>query len=133
MFKNMGKKIKVLAQVMMWIGFSLWCIAGLVMIANGVMRLEWGPQGIVMIVVGLIMIGLGFLFSWIGSFITYGFGQIIDNTDKLVALVEHQTGVTADSIMNPQPQYPQYGQPYAQPQYQPEYTAYNPENNNPQA
>ena len=129
MFKNMGKKIKVLAQVMMWIGFSLWCIAGLVMIANGVMMLEWGPQGIVMIVVGLIMIGLGFLFSWIGSFITYGFGQIIDNTDKLVALVEHQTGVTADSIMNPQPQYPQY----AQPQYQPEYTAYNPENNNPQA
>ena len=58
---------------------------------------------------------------------------ILDNTDKLVALVEHQTGVTADSIMNPQPQYPQYGQPYAQPQYQPEYTAYNPENNNPQA
>ena len=46
---------------------------------------------------------------------------------------EHQTGVTADSIMQPQPQYPQYGQPYAQPQYQPEYTAYNPENNNPQA
>lgn len=131
MFKNMGKKIKVLAQVLMWIGFAMWCIAGLVMIANGVMMLEWGPRGIVMIVVGLIMIGLGFLFSWIGSFITYGFGQIIDNTDKLVALMEHQTGVTADSIMRPQPKYqqPQYGQP----QYQPEYTAYAPENDNPQA
>ncbi len=131
MFKNMGKKIKVLAQVLMWLSFAVWCIFGLIMIANGVMMLEWGPRGIVMIVVGLIMIGLGFLFSWIGSFITYGFGQIIDNTDKLVALMEHQTGVTADSIMRPQPQYqqPQYGQP----QYQPEYTAYAPENDNPQA
>ena len=126
MFKNMGKKIKVLAQVMMWIGFALWCIFGLLMIGNGVRFLEWGPQGIVMIVGGILMIGLGFLFSWIGSFIIDGFGQIVDNTDKLVALVEHQTGVTADSIMKPQPQ-------YGQPQYQPEYTAYTPENYNPQA
>ncbi len=129
MFKNMGKKIKVLAQVMMWICFAIWCIAGLIMIANGVMMLEWGARGIVMIIVGVAFIGLGFLVSWIGSFITYGFGQMVDNSDKLVKILEQYTGVSAD----PQPQYaqPQYPQPqYAQPEYTPYTQPENYQSNN---
>ena len=101
---------------MMWVGFAVWCLFGLIMIAGGVATIQYGPEGLVMIVSGLIMIGIGFLVSWIGSFLTYGFGQIVDNTDKMVALLEKQTGVTADSLLRPQ----YTVQPdYAQPQYTP--------------
>ncbi len=128
MFKNMGKKIKVLSIVMMWVGFAMWCISGLFLIGSGVMMLDYGIGGVVSIIGGLIVIALGFLFSWIGSFISYGFGQIVDNTDKLVRILEKHTGVDGEpEIIIPQVQF--QPQPQPQPQAQPVQYQYNqPEN-----
>ena len=35
------------------------------------------------VLAGLLTIVLGSLLSWIGSFFTYGFGQLIENTDDI--------------------------------------------------
>lgn len=42
------------------------------------------------IVTGLLTIVIGSLMFWLGSFMTYGFGQLVDNSDKLVAHMENQ-------------------------------------------
>ena len=75
MFENIGGKIKALAQVVCWIGIIASVICGIIMMTIG----EAGFN-----LVGFLIMILGSLFSWIGSFMTYGFGQLIENTDTLV-------------------------------------------------
>ena len=76
MFDNIGGKIKKLAKIICWIGIVLSVIIGVAGIANGTS--EGIANGIVVIIVGC-------LSSWIGSFFTYGFGQLIENTDAIRA------------------------------------------------
>ncbi len=64
----------VLAQVMAWIGIAASCISGVVMMTSDYMS----P------LIGLLVMVLGSLLSWVGSFMTYGFGQLIENTEILV-------------------------------------------------
>ena len=40
--------------------------------------------------IGLLVLIGGSLFSWVGSFITYGFGQLVENSDKLLELNTHK-------------------------------------------
>lgn len=71
MFNNIGGKIKALAQVICILGILLSVIIGLVFMAM--------DEDLVLI--GLVIMIVGSLFSWIGSFMTYGFGQLIENSD----------------------------------------------------
>ncbi len=74
MFDNIGGKIKTLAQVVCWIGIIASVIIGFVMMA----------QDDDTAFAGVLIMVLGSLGSWIGSFMTYGFGQLIENSDILV-------------------------------------------------
>lgn len=71
MFNNIGGKIKVLAQVVCWIGIVLFVIVGLALILQ------------VSILVGCLTIIVGCFVSWIGSFFTYGFGELIEKTTEI--------------------------------------------------
>ena len=73
MFENIGKKIKGLASVVTWLGVLMSFVIGII-IFNSV------DSGFLAFV---IILG-GSLISWISSFFLYGFGQLIDNSDKLV-------------------------------------------------
>ncbi|MBR3824812.1 MAG: hypothetical protein IKJ39_06395 [Lachnospiraceae bacterium] len=76
MFNNIGEKIKTLASVITVIGIIASLILGCWMIsANDDLAL-----------IGLLVMFLGSLVSWIGSFLLYGFGQLIENSDKLVQM-----------------------------------------------
>ena len=66
MFDNIGRKIKSLASVITWFG----------MIASVITGLQNMPAGILIII-------LGCLASWTCGLLLYGFGQLIENTDKL--------------------------------------------------
>ena len=83
MFRNIGRKIKKLALVLFWISLVIGVlgslITGIVMIATAG---RWSP-GMVFAGIGIIIFGSGitFLFSWIGSFFMYGYGQLIDDTE----------------------------------------------------
>ena len=76
MFGNIGGKIKSLAQVITWLGIIGSVIWGFVLMATDED----------LIFAGLMIALLGSLISWVSSFVLYGFGQLIENTDKLVEL-----------------------------------------------
>ena len=77
MFNNIGQKIKTLAKVLCGLGIFIPCLAGIV----NMLRPEIGNP-----LTGLVLIVVGSLGSWVGSFMTYGIGQLIENTDILVSM-----------------------------------------------
>lgn len=76
MFTNIGGKIKKLTVILCIIGISASVVAGLILIAIG--SNSYGQKGLVAI--GFVVMIVGALLSWIGSFFTYGFGELIENS-----------------------------------------------------
>lgn len=89
-FDNIGDKIKTVA----WICFSMGIIASLLLgiyIASIVSSDDISP-----IVTIILVSAIGSLLSWVGSLFIYGFGQLIENSDVLVAnKVSH---ITANKV-----------------------------------
>ena len=78
MFDNIGGKIKALAKVLTWIEIIVFVVWGIV----------WMSVGGNFAVLGLVVAVLGSLLAWVSSFLLYGFGQLVENSDKLVRLSE---------------------------------------------
>lgn len=76
MFSDIGIKIKSLAQVMTAIGIICYVITGIVFMAND------------MALVGILIVLIGSLLSWVSSFILYGLGELIDNSVKIAEILE---------------------------------------------
>ena len=74
MFYNIEKKIKVLAGVITILGIISSVVTGIIL---------FGEKNIIM---GLLTIVMGILFSWIGSFVLYGFGEIIETTKSIAKI-----------------------------------------------
>lgn len=68
MFDNISDKMKSAATALAILGIIGSIIVGIVMIAESLL-------------VGLLVIIVGSLSSWVSSFTLYGFGQLIENTD----------------------------------------------------
>lgn len=94
MFRDVGEKIKRLAQILFWFEAVLSVIGGIVLIALSSYLYALSGYGAGTIVGGVVLLVFGPLVSWCASFFLYGFGQLIDNTDRLVAL---QSGSGATS------------------------------------
>ncbi len=71
MFDDIGRKIKALASVLCWVGIIVSVIYGIVLMI----------QGKLFVATGITVLLLGSLFSWIGSFTLYGFGEMVENSD----------------------------------------------------
>jgi hypothetical protein len=71
MFDNIGEKIKMLAKVVCCIGIVASIIIGVVAAI--------GADDIGIVICLLIVI-LGGLLSWVGSFVLYGFGELVQNS-----------------------------------------------------
>ncbi len=69
MFENIGGKIKTLAGTITIIGMLVSVIIGLLLMMSEVIS-------------GLVVGGLGCLFSWIGSFVLYGLGEVIEQLQE---------------------------------------------------
>ena len=82
MFENIGGKIKGLAKVICYVGIAISVIAGIFMIGFG----SSSYNGDTMIVMGCVVMIVGSLVSWIGSFFAYGFGELIENTTVIAEL-----------------------------------------------
>lgn len=67
MFTNIGGKIKTLTGVVCWIGIVASVLLGVAGLFNGE------------VLAGLAMIVGGVLASWVGSFILYAFGELVEN------------------------------------------------------
>ncbi len=89
MFDNIGGKLKTLAQVLCWIGMGISAFIGVAVLVSE------DPLN------GLLIGGLGALGSWVSSLALYGFGQLIENSDKLVLLSKRAAGPQeADTAMS---------------------------------
>ena len=97
MFDNIGSKLKKLAKVSTITGIIGSAIIGLFVIADQPL-------------IGFLILALGSLLSWFGSFTIYGLGQLIENTDELVK----QGRMAAQPPIAPAPQ-PAQKQPMAGP------------------
>ncbi|MBE6956123.1 MAG: hypothetical protein E7450_01550 [Ruminococcaceae bacterium] len=90
MFRNIGKKIKVLALIIFIIETAAAVITGISMMAVDEFLI---PSGFLVLVAGPVV-------AWISSWFMYGFGEIID---KLTAIEKNTRGEQSAPI---QPQAP---------------------------
>ena len=97
MFDDIGGKIKALAKVTCGLGIAASIIGA---IALWMQNSDYNPTAFS----GVLVLGMGSLASWIGSFFTYGFGELIENSETLHAdnlriqeLLKTQQGESTDS------------------------------------
>lgn len=79
MYENIGKKIKIVAVVIALIGTCVSFCYGLIMLFDSVR-----------VAFAILTMLIGPFISWVSSFVLYGFGQLIENSDKLVDLRERR-------------------------------------------
>ena len=92
MFNNIGGKIKALAKVLCWLGIILSVLSGIAILASGDsgrIAVNGAYSTVSSGVAGILVIVIGCLASWIGSFFAYGFGQLIENSDVIRGGMEH--------------------------------------------
>ena len=77
MFDNIGGKIKKLAKIVCWVGIVFSVIYAIVLWVIG------GVTGQDTTLTGFLVLILGGFGSWIGSFFTYGFGELIDRVKSI--------------------------------------------------
>lgn len=93
MFNNIGCKIKGLAKFICWVGIIISVLSGIAVILGGASGRSYGSDyygerfashsagGA--IIVGILIIVIGSILSWVSSFVLYGFGELVDNSRKV--------------------------------------------------
>jgi len=76
MFKDIGGKMKFFAEAMAWIGIIISIGVGLLLCATGI----GARKGESLIIGGILLMSLGSIASYIGSWFLYGFGELIENS-----------------------------------------------------
>ena len=71
MYENIGEKIKTVAKVACWIGIVFCIISGIYFLFNHVY------------IAGLFWLTAGPILSWVGTFVLYGFGELIVGVTKI--------------------------------------------------
>lgn len=79
MFSNIGGKIQGLAKFTAWLGIIISIILGLLFLAFGSDTEVGGYASFI----GILIIILGSLSSWISSWVLYGFGELIVRTTEV--------------------------------------------------
>lgn len=90
MFDNIGGKIKGYAKIVCWLGILGSVFVGVVFSCSG-------SGGAASFIAGILIAIIGSISSWIGSFLTYGFGQLIENSDILVEQGNMPAGTSVNS------------------------------------
>lgn len=82
MFSNIGGKIKIFVVVC----FVFGCIGAVITAIS--FWAQIGKGDALMFLYGLLAGGGVFLISWIGSFVLYAYGQMVENTDSMTYYLE---------------------------------------------
>ena len=91
MFKNIGNKIKILAVVLFWLALASSIILGVITILQGVGNVRNDSYSMVTAIIqGFLIIGGGFLTAWLGNFLLYGFGELVDSNQKILKILEEK-------------------------------------------
>lgn len=90
MFNNIGKKIKTLAKVLCWIGISASVMGGIftMMLASDIDD--------ILFIIGLLIIVLGPLVSWVSSFSLYALGEIVVKLTEISDNISSAPGISSN-------------------------------------
>ncbi len=83
MFKNISGKIKTLAQTICWIGIIISVIVGLYIFITTIIKSNNAAIIVTGSLTGILYLIIGPILSWVGSFLMYGFGELIEKTCKI--------------------------------------------------
>ena len=86
MFKNIGKKIMGLAKFITGLGIAFSAVGAIG--CAGVIIAEDEDLFVLALLAAVVVFGLGFLTAWLGSFLLYGFGQLIHNSEESKELLK---------------------------------------------
>lgn len=86
MYKNIGKKIKFLAIVICLLGILSTVVYIYVMLKTAAPSKESIP-GILRN--RFVQLGIGLLASYLGSWLLYGFGELVDNASDILRIVDN--------------------------------------------
>ena len=94
MYKNIGGKIQGLATLISVIG---------ALVAIAVFSVIWyvmadSDRGGIGFLIGLCAGGIIFLNSWIGTWILYGYGSLVENSDNQVELLKKQQAILSEAL-----------------------------------
>lgn len=78
MFTNIGKKIKLTAKIVCWVTMLASFIGGIALLIYSCVEGEDE-----LIIVGLIVPFVAPFLCWIGSFMMYGFGELIEKATEI--------------------------------------------------
>ncbi len=79
MYENIGGKIKTLAKVICWVEIIACVVGGIVLCCIG----ADSRGGEILVLSGVALMILGPLFSWVGSFLLYGYGDLISRVQSI--------------------------------------------------
>lgn len=81
MFKNIGKKIKALASVICWVGNAIFVsISGYLLLSD--------PNDTIVLIISLILLIVGPLFSWLVTCCLYAFGELVSKTCEISEILQ---------------------------------------------
>lgn len=85
MFNNIGSKIKKLTMILFIISAIIYLILSITL-AVAIF------DGVAAFFMFILFFAIGFLLSWIGSFFMYAYGELVDNSSKILEAVESKKG-----------------------------------------
>lgn len=71
MYRNIGKKIKEVAKLQALVGILASIMIGILYAITSIL------------ISGILIIVIGSILSWVSSFVLYGFGELVDNSQKI--------------------------------------------------
>ena len=89
MFENIAGKIKSAAQVVCCAGIGLSVLNGIALLAREA------------VILGLLYIFFGSLIAWVASLCLYGFGQLIENSDRIAGRMGRREGENQEAAAIP--------------------------------
>ena len=94
MFNNVGGKIKGVISAVTGILMFISIVEGIATF----LLLKW-ELGFWAFIIGLIVAGVGMLFSWLANLVGYAFGQLVENSDRIREMMESSNGINNSNQM----------------------------------
>ena len=92
MFNNIGRKIKGFAKFLFWIVVIIATIAGVIVIFQGIANSQSDAgEKVKALVAGLLIIAGGVILAWLQNFLLYGYGELIDCSQKILGILEEDS------------------------------------------
>ena len=82
LFRNIGKKIKLLVKVIFWAGVAIFVIAAIVCFVLAVLP-QYRPFSAQFAIAGIECLIGGPIAMWLSCILLYAYGELVDNTSEI--------------------------------------------------